>query len=405
MTNRNFSNDPNIYDSDHEPVSEKKEIQEQISSDNTNEFVETRYIGNKAPDSKPEEIVDYIPPGRENKPQIILAKSNLGLVLKGTKFILGIIKSPTLVLVAMVLGSLICLYFYFQIIAFIGMIAAYPSWLLWPLVGILAILLAFTLAAIVKLYFRMRVLRVVKQARTSDIEAILKHKALIEMGTAYQEANKKKNEIYEMLLKYINEYPKYIPDMKQGIPDSLDNKVDTNNKKTSTKEIEELREKLAQGAHAYASYHNKEEWLDRYKEFQKKIDQLAEERLRVCACWVGFKTAISPYAIMDMLITTYWSFTLIENLCSIYNVRLGKVGQLVLFCQVVGAIFLVGKIDQAEDYTTVAFQQLIGNVINNPTAQWIAGQAAAKAASGLVNYYIIKRIGKYAISELQPLKL
>ena len=408
MTDRYFSNSPNTSDSDNEPTSEKMEVQEQIPSNNTEEYIETRYIGNNPSadsESENENLVNFIPLERKHKPQIIIPESKLGLVLKGTKFILGVTKNPTLVLVAVILGSLICLYLYFQIIAFVNMIAAYPSWLLWPLVGILAILLAVTLISIVKLYLRMRGLRVVKQGRTSDVEALLKHKTLIETGTAYQKANEKKDEIYEMLLDYIKEYPENIPEMKQEIPEWHDKKNDTNDKKTNAKEIEELRNKLARGAHAHAHYHNKEAWLNDYKEFQKKIDQLAEKRLGECARWVGFKTAISPYAVMDMLITVYWSFRLIEDLCTIYNVRLGKVGLLVLFCQVVGAIFLVGKIDEAEKYTEAAFEDLIVKFLDNDTLKWVLGKVAAKAVSGFVNYYIIKRIGKYAMSELKPLRL
>ena len=397
MTNRYFSNSP---DSDDEPTSETTGDQAHLPSDNTNESVGPRYRDKECgiPSNKPEVTVDYVPLRGGDQPQLILPGSNLGLVLKGIKFILGVLKNPILVLVAVILCSLICLYIYFQIIAFVNMIAAYPIWLLCPLVGILAILLAVTLTSILKLYLRMRGLRVVKQGHIGDVEALLKHKTLIETGTAYQQANKKKDEIYEMLLDYIKEYPTHITDMKQEIPDWFEEEVDAEN-------IEKLRSNLVRGAHAHAIYHNKEAWLDGYKEFQKKIDQLAEKRLGVYARWVCYKTAISPYPVMDMLIMAYWSFTLIGKLCTIYNVRLGKIGLLVLFCQVIGAIFLVGKIDDAEEYTKAAFEQLIGKVVDNPTLKWVVGDAAAKTASGLVNYYIIKRIGKYAMTELKPLRL
>jgi uncharacterized membrane protein YcjF (UPF0283 family) len=134
------------------------------------------------------------------------------------------------------------------------------------------------------------------------------------------------------------------------------------------------------------------------------LNQRAEKRVTECAKWVGVKTAISPYPIVDMGITCYWSLVLVRDLCQIYNVRPGKIGLLLLFIQVSATIFISGKMDKMEDHTISAFKSIAGSVLSNDFLKNFVGNAAGKAASGLVNYYLIRRIGRFLIAQLQPLR-
>ena len=175
-----------------------------------------RYSNKNEQDSTPQKTVPFVPLADSLKKESVIPESNLGFVLAMTKRLLSILKNPTLLLIVSILCSFICLYIYFQVIAFVNMIAAYPSWAIWPLVGILCILLAFAFLSIAKLYFRLRKLRIVKQGRTGDIEALLKHKNLIETGEAYRLALKKENELYDMLLEYVRSFPSYqLPDKNE----------------------------------------------------------------------------------------------------------------------------------------------------------------------------------------------
>lgn len=401
MIDRYSNNSPDVPHIDAEPQLDESEKQDQVSHE-----TKDRYSDHKHQDFEQETTTTFIPLADSLKKTYALPESNLGLVLAVTKKLIRLIKNPTLMLIVSILCLLICIYLYFQVVGFINMIAAYPPWAMWPLLGVLLVLLAITFFAIAKLYLRMRRLRVVKQVRTGDVEVLLKHKTLVETGAAYRLALDKENELYDMLLEYVRAFPSYksrSQNQNTSVTAQVPDWLDASRKNWG--DIETLRRNLAQGAGAAKTYVNRKLWMEGYQRFQKELDQLAENRLGVCARWVGYKTAISPYGVMDMLITAYWSFTLVENLCTIYNVRLGRIGLFVLFCQVVDAIFLVGKIDNAEEYSTEAFEQLIGQMADNSTIKWVVGNAAAKTASGLVNYYIIKRIGKYAMSELQPLRV
>jgi uncharacterized membrane protein YcjF (UPF0283 family) len=316
---------------------------------------------------------------------------------------------PLFVLAAITIGGCIGLYIYFEIVSFMTTLASYPVWLKYFMLFILVILLAVTLTALTKLFYNFYKLKPVNQSRISDIDRILNHRELIKAGKQWKEANKKREGICKLLLEYVNNYQLGIFVVKEENNEKDSNApikfiIKREADKNALENLKDLHKKLKDGYDATKNYVNREEWLVGFKNFQESLDKIAENRLDECAKWVGFKTAVSPYPVLDMLITAYWSFTLISDLCTIYNVRLGKFGMFLLLCQTAAIIFISGKVDQAEDCTTQAIEGLLGNFLNNKTVTWIAGNITAKTASGLINYYLIRRLGKFIISELQPLQ-
>jgi len=146
------------------------------------------------------------------------------------------------------------------------------------------------------------------------------------------------------------------------------------------------------------------EWLQIYAtEFQAVLDDAARDRVHQCAKWVGVKTAISPNALVDTLITTYWCFVLLRDMCVIYNVRVGGYGTAALLWRVFFSAYLAGRFQDLEEPAGGAIETMMDGLPE--ICRNIFGKLAAKAGTGLANYYMVRRLGKRAIALLRPLSV
>jgi hypothetical protein len=297
---------------------------------------------------------------------------------------------PTVVTLAIGFVGLAAVYAYVQVLSFINTIALYPVWLASIVLLGFAVLTAVVIAAFGKLCWKWLSLRTVKKQRLSDIDAVTQYERVICTDNVACVTNDKRKEICEALRQYVEHYPKYD---NQTLPLPLWFDLS----KDDLQQLESMRICLIK------SYAANTGWIDKYKKFQEKLDTIADKRISTCARWAAYKTALCPYPIGDMLITAYWSFTLVSNLCTIYNLKIGRFSTLLLVCQIAGTIFLSGKIDKMEDYTATVFESVVGGLMSSEIIKMIVGQVSAKAVSGLANYYLISRVGKYVKSELQPL--
>jgi putative membrane protein len=116
---------------------------------------------------------------------------------------------------------------------------------------------------------------------------------------------------------------------------------------------------------------------------------------------VGYKTAISPNSLVDTLIAAYWSFVLLRDLCLIYNVRVGALGTVALLWRAFFTAYLAGKFHDWEDHTDYTFEAIMDGLPE--IGRKIAGKLAAKAGTGLANYFMVRRLGRRAIALLKPL--
>jgi hypothetical protein len=102
--------------------------------------------------------------------------------------------------------------------------------------------------------------------------------------------------------------------------------------------------------------------------------------------------------------TLYFSFTLLADLCQIYNLRAGRLGTAVLLARVFFNAYLAGQIQEMEHMTAEQIQNLVAPHI--PTSELllakVLGKVGAKASAGVINYFLLSRLGKYASRMLRP---
>ena len=118
----------------------------------------------------------------------------------------------------------------------------------------------------------------------------------------------------------------------------------------------------------------------------------------------AFATAVAPNALADTGLTLYFSFALLADLCTIYNLRAGRLGTMVLLSRVFFNSYLAGQMNEMEGWTADQIQQLVEPHL--PTSELVLGKVfsklGAKASSGAVNYLLLSRLGKYGCRMLRP---
>ena len=294
-----------------------------------------------------------------------------------------ILRYSALFPVLLVLTGVLGFYFYVQTINLIETILSMPWFLQIPLLGILILLVGAVFYGLHDFWRTYRKLNVNLQVVWSELNEVRFHK-----GKAAK-----------YLKNYLDNYP--IQSRKdqseffsQGDIDRLVNiryrLIDKNCPDTI------------------------EGWKNRFRdEFQNHLDSASQRRIETIARITGVKTAISPYPLFDMLIVLFWSFTMIRNLCSIYNLRTGNIGTMYILCCVFTNTFIAGKLDEFESEIGKKAVEMVGKNTSvfefipnamKDSAKSFAGAFVGKAATGLANYIMMKRLGYRAMRMLKPLR-
>ncbi len=140
-------------------------------------------------------------------------------------------------------------------------------------------------------------------------------------------------------------------------------------------------------------------WVKRfYEEFQKRLDEAADQEIRRHATRVGVKTAVVPIPLIDAVVTIYHAFSLFRSLCSIYQVRLNGLGTLYLMGLAFFSAYLTGKLEEGAEDLTDAITENSSNVLAG-----FSRVITPKLAEGFGAALLINRLGKEAKKRLQPL--
>jgi uncharacterized membrane protein YcjF (UPF0283 family) len=153
-------------------------------------------------------------------------------------------------------------------------------------------------------------------------------------------------------------------------------------------------------------YTDSNSWLrDVSDHFLGPLDVAARERIRLYAIAAGIKTAALPSGLLDTLAVLSNAYLMIADLCELYNVKTSRTGTLGLLVHVcllsLVAANLEDVADSAIDTSVDAFTQdltalgagIVGGMTN----------LTKRGAQGLINYALVKRLGRTAIRELRPI--
>ncbi len=154
-----------------------------------------------------------------------------------------------------------------------------------------------------------------------------------------------------------------------------------------------------------AKFSSSGEWFDRFRTgFQAKLDEAAATRVNYWAKRTGLVTALAPNAMVDSAASLYFGFTLLSDLCQVYNLRTGSTGTAVLLGRVFFNSYLAGQLNEWEKLTEEQLNQLMAphGPLYELTAARVFSKVGAKAASGMLNYFLLMRLGRFACRLLRP---
>ncbi|OWK36013.1 DUF697 domain-containing protein [Fimbriiglobus ruber] len=147
------------------------------------------------------------------------------------------------------------------------------------------------------------------------------------------------------------------------------------------------------------------QWFTRFRDgFQGRLDAAADERVKYWAKRTGVVTALAPNGLVDSAATVYFGFAMIADLCQVYNLRAGNAGTAVLLGRVFFNAYLAGQLNDLESLTEEHLQQLFhpGGPFYEFAAARMVAKVGAKATSGMLNYFLLNRLGKYTCRLLRP---
>jgi len=307
-------------------------------------------------------------------------------------------------LLVFVVGILL-LYVYWQVLSLIATIAAFPGWLAILSVLGLAVIVGAVLWAFARLAGTYLKFRRNRQIQLRDLE---RHHELREKLKLH-----KTGSLFaarEELEAYVRNYPlSSLRGVPQGQPAEQTTlppnpSVTFRFSEDQSRKLKYARQELLlQGP---GRIPDAQKWITVYKEeFQAILDEAARERVSQCARWVGLKTAISPNALIDILVLLYWTFVMINDLCTIYNVRAGFWGTVRLLWRILFAAYIAGQLQDWEEHIETTVESFTDQVSDwaPQFVNGLIGKVTAKGATGFTNYLVVTRIGSRAIKELQPL--
>jgi len=153
-----------------------------------------------------------------------------------------------------------------------------------------------------------------------------------------------------------------------------------------------------------------EQWFARFRDgFQSIIDEAADKRVRYWASRIWVVTAVAPNAVIDSGATLFYTFSMLTDLCQLYNLRAGRTGTAVLMGRTFFNAYLAGQGTEWEKLAEDQYDQLFHEAMNavgvgmsaNVVGK-IVGKVGAKVTTGYLNRVLLIRLGRYASRLLRP---
>jgi len=153
-----------------------------------------------------------------------------------------------------------------------------------------------------------------------------------------------------------------------------------------------------------------EQWFSRFRDgFQAELDVAADARIKYWGSRIWVITAVAPNAMVDSGATLFYTFSMLTDLCQIYNLRAGRTGTAVLLSRVFFNAYLAGQGTEWEKLAEDQYDQLFGEAMNvvgvgvsSNVVGKLLGKIGAKATTGYLNRVLLIRLGRYSARLLRP---
>lgn len=166
-----------------------------------------------------------------------------------------------------------------------------------------------------------------------------------------------------------------------------------------SKELERTRQKLI--AEAEAPMGSSRDWIDDFRtQFQNRLDEVALKRIRRYSIHAGIMTGISPFTLIDRLISFSTSLAMLKELLELFALRPSWDKNLVLMGKVIINTYLAGILDEVTEDGVRGLADVAGLATENiPSfAMRLSGKVAETTAQG----YMVYRLGRTALKLLHP---
>ena len=146
-----------------------------------------------------------------------------------------------------------------------------------------------------------------------------------------------------------------------------------------------------------------QDWLEEFEQgFLGPLDAVVNARIERYSRMVAIKTAISPNALIDIAVVLYNGFSLLRDICTLYQVRAGRLGMVYLFGLVLFQGYIAGQVQDNLEVLEGGLQALCESMLDAVGAK-IVGMAGARAAEAILHLLFLRRIGKGMMKRLRPL--
>ncbi|MEI6607082.1 MAG: DUF697 domain-containing protein [Verrucomicrobiota bacterium] len=251
--------------------------------------------------------------------------------LLGWGFLLGIIA----------ILSLVGLYVFAQTLTLLAQIAVLPSFARWIAYVVLSFLISGVLLGVIRLltaYRRLRRTQRISVGGIGDFNQRAEYRKLVakEAGKALQ-----------IVRDYVETFPREHQELvKLGF---------------STVQAGKLREARQRISNLRNNGLGTEHWLKQFRmDFQVIIDEAADDCIKRHAKQVALKVAALPLPLLEAVVVLHGAFTMIADLCHIYNLRLGKSGTLIVTGWAAVQGITAGEIDRLTEDDVKSWAHEVG---------------------------------------------
>ena len=280
-----------------------------------------------------------------------------------------------------------------QTVSLLNALAAQPEWARYvgySGLGLFACCVAYAFLRFLFLYLRMRENR---QLRLKGVAELSRRTRLRWLATA------KSAEAREQIENYLKFFPMNTESERKalhrfGLTDDLQSR------------LVKVREELLD----HDRFASTDQWFAHFRDgFQSQLDIAAEGRVKYWASRIWVVTAVAPNAVVDSGATLFYTFSMLSDLCQIYNLRAGRTGTAVLLGRVFFNAYLAGQGTEWEKLAEDQYDQLfheamnvVGVGVSSNMVGKLLGKVGAKATTGYLNRVLLIRLGRYAARLLRP---
>ena len=306
---------------------------------------------------------------------------------------LGWFGSPLAFAFLIGMAGLAGLFVFNQVTSVLAQLATQPEWAQYAGYGGLILLGGCVLFAFLRLAYLYATLRRSRQIRIKGLEELSRRTRLRWLAFA------KSAEAKEQLERYLREFPLHAEKERKtlrnlGVTDEMQTRLRL------------VRDELLDPARFSSS----DQWFARFRDgFQGELDTAAEDRVKYWASRIWVVTAVAPNALVDSGATLFYTFSMLADLCQVYNLRVGRTGTAVLLGRVFFNAYLAGQGAEWEKVVEDQYDQLfheamnvVGVGVGSNLAGKVLGKVGARATTGYLNRVLVIRLGRYAVRLLRP---